>query len=50
MINTTEANSTEEEVFILIDYNNLDFSKEEEIYYSNAKEKYNLNDIEIKVK
>ena len=45
------SNCQKEEVFTLVDYNNLDFSKEEEIYYnSNIEEVYGPSGIEIKVR
>lgn len=45
------SNCQKEEVFTLMDYNNLDFSKEKEIYYnSNTEEVYGPSDIEIKVR
>lgn len=45
------SNCQKEEVFTLMDYNNLDFSKEEEIYYnSDIKEVYGPSNIEIKVR
>lgn len=40
-----------EETFTLMDYDNLDFSKEEEIYHNNdIREAYNPTNIEIKVR
>lgn len=40
-----------EETFTLMDYDNLDFSKEEEIYYnSDIKEIYGSSNIEIKTR
>ena len=40
-----------EEAFTLMDYDNLDFSKEEEIYHNNdIKEIYDSTNIEIKIR
>lgn len=46
----TEDNQ-KEEIFPLMDYDNLDFSKETENYYdSDTKEMYGPNNIEIKLR